>query len=62
VVEAPEMVIESLADHLKFVVPRVIHPEHALQDLHGAMLEQPNPWLDDHDGDGAQRLDTDDVD
>jgi hypothetical protein len=61
VVEAAERVIESLAAHLKFAVPRVIHPDDALRDLHAAMLEQANPWLDDHDNDGVQRLD-DDVD
>jgi hypothetical protein len=62
VVEAAETVIESLAAHLKFAVPRVIHPQDALQNLHGAMLEQANPWLDDDDKDDVQRLDDDDVD
>jgi hypothetical protein len=62
VVEAAETVIESLADHLKFAVPRVIHPEDALQALHGAMLEQANPWLDNDDRDHVQSLDDDNVD
>jgi hypothetical protein len=61
VVKASETMIESLAAHLKFSVPRVIHPEDALQALHGAMLEQANPWLDDDDRDHVQSLDDDDV-
>ncbi|WP_244269087.1 hypothetical protein [Mycobacterium parascrofulaceum] len=40
VVAASETVIESLAAHLKFEVPRVIHPEDALQELHAFLLCQ----------------------
>jgi hypothetical protein len=40
VVEAAEFLIESLEAHLKYAVPRVAHPDDALQNLHGAMLEQ----------------------
>ncbi|MGB5111302.1 MAG: hypothetical protein WBO08_06680 [Mycobacterium sp.] len=47
VIEAAETMIESLATHFKAAVPRVIHPEDALLDLHAAMLGQPNPSLDD---------------
>lgn len=49
VVETANTVIESLAAHLKYAVPRVLHPRDALQDLHSAMLTQANPWLDNPD-------------
>lgn len=49
IVETANTVIESLAAHLKYAVPRVLHPRDALQDLHSAMLTQANPWLDNPD-------------
>ena len=47
VVEAAQVVIESLEAHLKYSIPRVAHPADALGNLHGAMLEQDMEWLDD---------------
>jgi len=46
VIASASTLIESLAAHLKYAVPRALHPHDALQDLHCAMLTQANPWLD----------------
>ena len=40
VVAAASSVLESLEAHLKYAVPKLLHPADALKNLHKAMLEQ----------------------
>jgi hypothetical protein len=48
VVAAAQLLIDSLEAHLKYSVPRVVHPSDALATLHGAMLEQNMETLEDN--------------